>query len=741
MTGRPQLERTIGLGGATGIGVGAIVGGGILALAGVAFEKTGPGAILAFALNGVIALITVLSFSELATRFPESGGTYSFARRVLSIEAAFTVGWVVWFASVVAAVLYALGFGAFLLLAVERALTSSGSAAPEWMRSRAAVMLLACAAAGVLSVGLVRRAGGGGPWLNIGKVLVFSVLIAGGLWKLVGEPPAEVREDLTDFLPAGGLGLVTAMGYTFIALQGFDLIAAVGGEVKDPRRTIPRAMFYSLGIALVIYLPLLFIVVTVGMRPGDSVTEVSAQQPEAVVAIAARNYLGSFGYWLVLVAGVLSMLSALQANLLAASRVALAMATDKTLPHWFSGRHRTRSTPVAAILATAVIVILVIAAVPDVASAGAASSLVFLLTFALVHMINMMARKRAGIDPKAFVTPWYPAAPILGASACVGLAVFQGFSVPTAGLIAFGWLIVGGVLYTLVLSRRARAVDALSVSIDSELAQLRGHSPLVLVPLANPENAEAMVGVADALAPPLVGRVLLLTIVPPPKEDVEGAINRLESAQAVLGKALTASFSRGLRPEVLATVAPEPWGEIERVARTHGCESLLLGFHQLTEDGVGRRVESLIGEVDCEVVVLRAPASWRLQDAKRVLVPIAGRGSHDALRARLLGSIHRLGARAITLLRIVPESATERDMERARISLARIARDEAPQCGEILVERSDQPSEVIARYAQQSDLVILGLRRESRQQKSFGEIGLRVAEHTSGAVIMISRRR
>ncbi len=72
-------QRSLGFIGATGVGVGAIVGGGILALAGVAFATTGPSAILAFALNGVVALVTVASLAELAARFPYSGGTYTYA--------------------------------------------------------------------------------------------------------------------------------------------------------------------------------------------------------------------------------------------------------------------------------------------------------------------------------------------------------------------------------------------------------------------------------------------------------------------------------------------------------------------------------------------------------------------------------------------------------------------------------------------------------------------------------------
>ena len=112
----PTEHPTLGLLGATGVGVGAIVGGGILALAGTAFATTGPSAVVAFTLNGLIALLTALTFAEMATSFPESGGTYTFAKKVLSVEAAFLVGWVVWFASIVAAVLYAFASTGYGLL-------------------------------------------------------------------------------------------------------------------------------------------------------------------------------------------------------------------------------------------------------------------------------------------------------------------------------------------------------------------------------------------------------------------------------------------------------------------------------------------------------------------------------------------------------------------------------------------------------------------------------------------------
>ncbi|MCB9846784.1 MAG: amino acid permease [Phycisphaeraceae bacterium] len=740
MNERREAQRTIGLFGATGVGVGAIVGGGILALAGVAFAATGPAALLAFALNGVIALLTAWSFARLASRFPESGGCYTFAKKVMSIETAFVIGWIVWFASIVAGVLYAFGFGAFLVLAIDGVYQARSMAPPSWLADHRLVTLFAAAATAFYTVGLLRKAGGGGTLINVGKVCVFGILIAAGLWRLVGSPGAPITEQLRPFFANGAFGLVQAMGFTFIALQGFDLIAAIGGEVKDPARNIPRAMFGSLVIALLIYIPLLLVVATVGVPQGTTVAELGAQRPEAIVAVAAQQFLGGFGFWLVIVAGILSMLSALQANLLAASRVVQSMARDRTLPHWIEVTGQKRGTPHWAVLVTTAIVLLVLLSVKDMATIGAASSLIFLLTFALAHGIAMLAGKRTSDGRRRRVAAASLVTPIIGGIACAALAIFQGVSVPAAGLITCAWLAVGGLLYLSFFARRAQSVDALSLAVDAELVRLRGRSPLVLVPVANPANAEAMVALADALAPPIVGRVLLLTTMLQPQEGDEVGAASLANAQSVLRETLTASFARRLRPELLTTVSASPWEEIVRVARTHRCESLLLGLSDLTNETVRARLEGVVGDVASDVVILRAPHGWRLHDVKRVLVPVAGRGGHDALRARLLGSIHRLGAREVTLLRVLPASATDREFAQARQALARTARDEAPRGCQIIVDRSDDAAGAIAGHAAQSDLVVLGIRRAGKQRKAFGDFAISIADRTSCGIVMISCR-
>lgn len=740
MPSSADSERTIGLLGATGVGVGAIVGGGILALAGVAFATTGPGAIVAFGLNGVIALLTALSFAEMASKFPESGGTYTFSKKVLSLEAAFTVGWVVWFASIVAAVLYAIGFAYFALVMVSDLWRAVQGAAPPWLGSTQAVTGVAVGTTLLLAVGLMRNAASGGQWVNVGKVVVFAVLIVGGLWAVARQPAVDIQATLQPFFTTGFGGLIQAMGYTFIALQGFDLIAAVGGEVREPAKTLPRAMILSLAIALVIYIPLLFVITTVGTPAGQTIAAAASENPEGIVAIAAQQFLGPFGYWLVIVAAVLSMFSALQANLFAASRIARAMARDRTLPSWLSILDEKRGTPVAAVAVTAVLVSVILLVLPDVSAAGAASSLIFLITFALAHWVAILVRQRSLQRPPPFSAPLFPAVPIVGGLACVGLAVFQGIAVPAAGMITVIWLTVGGILFLGLFARRARVMDASSTAHDPELVTLRGRTPLVLVPLANPQNAESMITLADALVPANVGRVLMQTVVVAPVDwqpDDDAA--PIEKSQAVLREVLLASARIGIRVETLTTVAAQPMEEIARVARLHRCESVLLGLSEISEDHHGTHLESLLGTLDANVVALRSRQDWRLANVKQILIPVAGRGGHEHLLALLLGSLLRTLQCEVTFLRVLPTTVTAEEMRRAKRTLVRLADDVCSQ-GRVELLQSDDALATISERANESDLLILGVQRHDRRKKLFGGFTRQIAQRTSCPLIVMSRR-
>jgi amino acid transporter/nucleotide-binding universal stress UspA family protein len=734
--------------------VGAIVGGGVLALAGVAFQTTGPSTILAFALNGVVALLTAASFAELAARFPQSGGTYTYARRVLTVEAAFAVGWVVWFASVVAAVLYALGFAVFLVPFLEQLVRATGAPPPEWLGGRFALLVYAGAAVGLYSWSLSRATASSGQYATIGKLVVFTVLILAGFVSLVGEAPSpsELAGRFRPFYAEGLSGVAQAMGYTFIALQGFDLIAAVGGEVRDPVRNVPRAMFASLGAALVVYLPLLFVIVAVG-SPGGPIGDLAAADPEILVAAAARNFMGVTGYWLVIVAGLLSMLSALHANLLAASRFALTMAEDRTLPRQFSVTSEGGGPPIAAIKLTAVTVAFVLFAVPDVAAAGAVSSLIFLASFTVTHGIGYLARKRAGA-PVGFRTPWFPAIPVVGGTICLALGLYQAVAVPSAGVLAALWLSLGAVLYALYLAPRARAVDAASEGHDPEMMRLRGRQPVVLVPIANPASAEMLVTMARTIAPRHVSRVQLLSVVPTPKQagadgappETEGrretdiVPREIRDAQSLLGRALQTALEVDLRPEALITIHDRPLDEISRVAEAVSCETLLLGVGRLEGALMTGPLQHLLSTVDADVVILSAPSSWRPEAVRSILVPSRGGHEQSPIRARLLANLGRSAMREVTFLGVLPDGTPAPAKARALSELRRLATDEAGRRARAEVDTGDTVERIVERTGD-VDLLVLGLHPSARQHATFGALIQRIVEKAECPVLMISQRQ
>ncbi|WP_428262840.1 APC family permease [Haliangium sp.] len=764
-------ERNVGLLGATTVGVGAIVGGGILVLAGITFVEAGPASMVAFALNGVIAFLTALSFAEISSSYPESGGAYLFAKKVLSVRAAFAVGWVLWFAYIVAGVLYAVGFASYAALALGELWRGFGADIPAWLHGRRLMLLLASLATLAYAGALVRKASGGGQLATYGKLIVFAVLILAGAVALVRQPLADTGAALTPFFAGGLGGLLAGMGVSFIALQGFDLIAAIAGEVKRPAHNIPRAMFLSLGLALVVYLPLLFVVATTGVGPGESIRDLARDQPETVVALAAGRFMGPAGYWLVIVAAVLSTLSALHANLLAASRVAQSMARDHTLPAVLGDAHPTRGTPIMAVYATTLTLVAIIFMVPDLAGAGAAASLIFLLSFTLAHITAYLARTRGEAADGAYRTPWFPLVPAVGGLACAALAIYQALAAPVAAAILIIWLGLGALLYVAILSSRAESSDASAQALDPALVRLRGHRPRVLVPVANPAHAEALVAVANALVPSQIGRVLLLTVVPTPDAPrpalpagerdptgpivgtdrggsrIDDTLAHLADAQKVIENALATSYATGQTPEALITAAPGPWDEIRRVADEHGCECLLLGLRELLPGPALAPIERLINQVDSDVAILRAPPQWRLAEARRVLVSVGGRGEQHELRARLLGSIMRTASREVTFLRVVPAGAGPEQITDAQRAAERLARANLRGAHTVRIASSDDVVAAVVAEAADYDLLVLGLQVEhaalhmGRSRASFGDIALDIARRAPCATVLLSGKR
>ena len=722
---------------ATWLGIGSIVGGGAIVLAGPAFAVAGPSALLAVVFNAALAALAALALSELGARFPRSGGPYVFAQRVLGVEAAFAVGWLVAFASLAAAAVFALGFARFAVPIVASAAGALGIALAAWATAPAAEVVVAVAAVIAYGQRLARRSGTPTAALTVAKVVGMGALGAIGLVALGVRPEALAGFLTPPVAPGGVVGVVQAMGVLFIAFQGFAIVPALAGDVRDPARTLPRASLTAVAVATILYLPLFLATATAGLPEGVALVEFARASDATMVAEAAAGYLGDVGYVWVAVVAILATLTALEANLLGASRLARTMARDRTLPRQLA-RIGGRGVPRRAVATATAFVAVLVVALPEVRTAGAAAGLIYLIVFALAHGLALLVRHRRREGPPPFAAPGAPATLWLGGIAAAAVAIVNAISVPAAGVAVLGWLLLGALVYIAALRRQARALDAELESAEPDVVALRGRRPLVLVPIANPMSAEGLVSVAHALSPPNIGRVTLLNVVP--HGDV--AETGLENAQRVLAASLRASLNLGLTPQALTTVADDAWGEIARVARTLDCESLLLGLSDLDDAATLERVDALIAAVRSDVVVLRAPAGWHLERCRKVVVPFAGRSDQERLRARVLGSLARLSDPDVELVRLLPADADAERCARARRDLER--RVEHRHLGRVrcLATATDDPVEALATMAARADLLVLGMPKRDAGHRALGGFAHAVAAATppSCAVLLIHAR-
>jgi len=420
----------LGLLDATMIGIGAMIGAGIFVLTGLAAETAGPAALLVFGLNGGVTLFTALSYAELASAIPRNGGGYAYVRETFSGGVSFVMGWTRWFTYMAAGALYALGFSSNFVEFVHIYVPS----APDLPIVYALAVVAIFVALNALST---EASGGAETVVTLLKVAILAVFVAFGVF-------AVEAGEFSPFFPAesGAMSVLPAMGLTFIAFQGYDLIATVTEEVENPQRNIPRAIFLSLAATVVIYL--LVVAVAIGTLGADQLGVAG----ETAVAEAAAGFMPPVpvmgtGAALITFGAVFSTISALNAVIIGSSRVAFAMGREGQLPLRLGQLHPRFGTPLIAVLASAVVMVLAVVLVP-IRVVGNLASLFSLLGFIVVNVAVIRLRKQKPDLSRPFSIPYYPVPPILG----ILLNLLLGFFIsPRTWAIAIAWLLVGAVVY------------------------------------------------------------------------------------------------------------------------------------------------------------------------------------------------------------------------------------------------------------------------------------------------------
>lgn len=427
-----SLERSLGVVSTCMLGLGAMIGAGIFVLIGHASALAGPAIVLAFLLNAGFAVTVGACYAELAVAFPRTGGAYVWVGEAFGRRVGFLAGFCSWGAQTIACALYALGFGMFAVEIVRLAspTTTWLTPASESGVSPLVFALLLLGSLSVINSRGARETGRAEIAITGLKIVLLVVLVAGGAFALAGSP-APV-EPFRPFLPEGMRGVLMAMGLIFIAFEGYEIIVQTREEIVAPARTIPRAIFMSIGIACVLYIAVA-IAMFAAISPPAGVT---AHQYLGTLGelglVEAAGVLLPAGDQVLLVAGLASTASALNATLYSASRIALAMGRGGDFPERIAQIDPERRTPVAAIALTALAcaAATIVLPLPDVA---AAANLLFFLVFMSVAAALIRLRLSRPALPRPFrvpFVPWWPGTALVG-----GVVL----SVPLFELSPAGW--------------------------------------------------------------------------------------------------------------------------------------------------------------------------------------------------------------------------------------------------------------------------------------------------------------
>ncbi len=737
-TVKVTLTRDLGLFDITMIGVGAMIGAGIFVLTGSAAHHAGPGLLLAFFLNGLVALFTAASYAELGAALPGAGGGYMWAREGLSPYFGFLAGWMSWFAQSVACSLYALGFGSFSARILDMAHIS-----PFDLPERTLSLILAISAAALFTYINSRGAsetGKVGNILTMTKVAILAALVVFGLLALTRR--ADWPTEFTPFLPNGIGGILAAMGLTAVAFEGYEIVAQSGEEVVDPGRNIPRAIFLSIAIVVTIYLAVAFTLLGAIPTPDGSPTWQFLGRNAEQAVVEAADRLMPYGTIVLLIGGLMSTLSALNATLYSSSRVSFSMGRNRDLPDIFARIHPTRHSPYWAVIVSGALIILMPLLLPGIEDVASAANIMFMLLFSMVNVSVITLRRRRADAERPFKVPLMPLLPILGIVSQLVLAVYLFNLSPIAWYATLAWIAAGTLFYT-VYARRAEAMPEPVRIIHEEIVAVTEYS--VLIPVANATQARLLGILGSAVARDRGGEVFALHVVRVPRQlGITDGRFFLKQGKPILETVIEEARRRDVPVHTMIrlgrTVANAIWG----TARERGADLMMLGWPGYTETpeaAFGSVIDLVAKNPPCDLAVVR----FRKRELPRcILVPTAG-GPHADLAIELAISqarqfkIETGEDSTITLLYILLEGADEIAQAWANRMLSNVANRYDYPLAQKVVTAPDVASGILEE-AEKCNLLLIGATGERLfGQRLFGSVPEQVARETTKTVIMTKR--
>ena len=411
------LRRELGIGAVTLSGIGIILGAGIYALIGRGAGLAGNAIWLSFIISACIAILTGLSYAELASLFPRASAEYEYTNQVLGRKAAFVIGWLIIFSGIVGAATVALGFAGYL-----HALTGL-PVIPS------AVVLIALLSI-ILFLGIRESAF---------IASIFTLIECAGLIIIIfiGIPYWGSVDYFA--MPNGINGVIDAAVLVFFAYIGFEQIVKLSDETLEPEKTIPRGLLLAIGISILMYVAAAISAVSVvGWERLSS-------SPAPFGEVASAAFGANAGMILSLIA-LFATANTVLLMLLASSRITYGMADSFSLPRVLAGIHPVRRTPWIAIVVITLVAMFFVS-FGDIGFIANVTNFIIFACFTVINLTVILLRYRWPALVAPYRVPLHigklPVLPLLGVFSCVFFIFQLSLEILFVGSIL---AVVGGIL-------------------------------------------------------------------------------------------------------------------------------------------------------------------------------------------------------------------------------------------------------------------------------------------------------
>jgi len=428
---RVEVSRDLGLADVTGLGVGAMIGAGIFVLLAPATQAAGLSMLAALGISGLVVLLSAASYAELASAYPKAGGGYIWAKEGLPPPSGFLSGWTAWAGHSAALALSAMSLSAFVLFGLAAVVNALGTMSlTSFLSDPTYAIALKIGAFLVIMIFLSstslrgRLRTGRLPWALITKIALILAFLAVALAFLVINPPTG-GPATTDFLGSSGwAGIPLAIAFTFVAYEGYEIIALSATEVKNPHRTIPRGILISVGLVVLLYVLLetsLLSLARYGCSDGLAACTLAGPRSELSLPQLALNHTGAAGGVLLLAAAFAAMTTAVGNNLTSATRLSFTMAKEGALPRSLGEEGKGGRLPNRALLASGLLAMLFVLLL-DIPQLAMVASILYLILFSFVDAALIALRRRDRETPRGFKVPLVPLTPAMGIAINLALA-------------------------------------------------------------------------------------------------------------------------------------------------------------------------------------------------------------------------------------------------------------------------------------------------------------------------------